>query len=169
MQDNLKALVDSKRETFESYKLDEGQSWTPIANRLDKDKKPKGLIIYWKYAVAACLILATGLVAFNFGQHQNEYYASAEFAEVEGYYQQEIQAKLVLVKTKMNDPQLIADLASIDQSFADLKSDLRDNVDNAEVVEAMMDNYRLKLRILERILEKIDEDENNEDESKIHL
>lgn len=170
MQDNLKKHIEERREEFESFDFDQAQSWSKISEKLTQESKPKGLIVYWKYAVAACLVLATGWVAFNFGQNQNNsYQASSEFSEVEVYYTQEIEAKLLLVNNKVNDPLLLADLASMDEAFSALKSDLKDNVDNAEVVAAMMENYRLKLKILERILEKINEDEEDKDESGIRL
>ena len=40
----------------------------------------------------------------------------------------------------------------LDQVFNELKSDLNDNAANEEVIEAMIQNYRIKLQILEEIL-----------------
>jgi hypothetical protein len=40
----------------------------------------------------------------------------------------------------------------LDKVFNELKSDLKDNAANEEVVEAMIQNYRIKLQILEEIL-----------------
>lgn len=167
MRDNLKEHIEKEREEFEVYEFSQEKSWSEISDRLSTDSKPKHVINYWKYAVAACLIVASGWFAYNLGQNEAGVYN--ELSEVESYYQNEIATKLTLVKTKMDDPLLIADLELMDEAFADLKKDLKDNVDNAEVVEAMMENYRLKLEILEKILEKINKDEKGKDEREIRL
>jgi hypothetical protein len=57
----------------------------------------------------------------------------------------------------------------LDQVFDELKADLRDDAANEEVVEAMIQNYRIKLEILEEILIQLksaDEKNHNDHESK---
>ena len=44
------------------------------------------------------------------------------------------------------------ELVDLDQVYNDLKEDLKDNAANEEVIEAMIQNYRLKLDILEEML-----------------
>lgn len=53
----------------------------------------------------------------------------------------------------------------LDEVFADLKADLNDDAANQEVVEAMIQNYRIKVQILEEILYQLKsaEEYNNED------
>ena len=43
----------------------------------------------------------------------------------------------------------------LDKIFNELKNDLRDDADNQEVIEAMIQNYRIKLQILEEILSQL--------------
>jgi hypothetical protein len=43
----------------------------------------------------------------------------------------------------------------MDKVFEELKEDLRDNAANEEVIEAMIQNYRLKLDILEEMLYRL--------------
>jgi len=65
---------------------------------------------------------------------------------------------------------LNTDMVELDQVFAELKNDLKDDSDNEEVIEAMIQNYRIKLEILDEILlqlkesRNIDNDNNNSDE-----
>ena len=44
------------------------------------------------------------------------------------------------------------DLVELEGVFEDLKKDLKDDSDNQEVIEAMIQNYRIKLEILEEML-----------------
>ena len=83
---------------------------------------------------------------------------SDELSEVENFYQNEINYKISLVRNQLEDPSILEDLQLMDQAFSELKADLKDNVDNEEVVAAMMENYQLKLRILEEILKELDQE-----------
>ena len=58
------------------------------------------------------------------------------------------------------------DLSELDSIYDELQNDLRDNIANDEVVEAMIQNYVLKIQILEDLLEYMEEtSKNNEDEN----
>lgn len=48
-----------------------------------------------------------------------------------------------------------AELVDLDEVYADLKRDLKDNAANEEVIEAMIQNYRIKLDILEDVLHQM--------------
>ena len=57
----------------------------------------------------------------------------------------------------------------LDRMFTELKADLKDNAANEEVIEAMIQNYRIKLHILEEILIQLknaDEQNIEDDEDK---
>lgn len=47
----------------------------------------------------------------------------------------------------------------MDEVLLQLKNDLNDDVANAEVLAAMIQNYRLKLEILEQTLQFIEQEE----------
>ena len=55
----------------------------------------------------------------------------------------------------------------MDRAFAELKQDLKDNADNAEVIAAMMNHYRLKLQILEKMLNEIQEENESEENNSV--
>ena len=61
------------------------------------------------------------------------------------------------------------DLSELDAIFLELKKDLNDNANNQEVIEAMIQNYMMKLEILEDMLEQIKPTKNtNNDYEKIY-
>jgi hypothetical protein len=47
------------------------------------------------------------------------------------------------------------ELVELDSVYADLKRDLKDNAANEEIIEAMIQNYRIKLEILEDVLQQM--------------
>ena len=157
MQDNLKTHIESHIEDFESYPFDVDKGWEEVAQRLEPTEKKKS---EWFFGIAAALaiILLTTLLVLsttNIG-------IPNEIAEIEGYYEEEINQKISLVKNQIEDDRILQDLEAMDQVFLELKGDLKDNVDNEEVIMAMMENYRLKLQILEEIIEQLEKEEREE-------
>jgi len=55
--------------------------------------------------------------------------------------------------------ELNADLSHLDSICTDIKKDLKDNISNQDVVEALIQNYRIKIRILEDMLTVLKENE----------
>ena len=59
---------------------------------------------------------------------------------------------------------LRVDMEELDQAYEELKEDLKDNVANPAVIEAMILNYSVKLEILEDLLHQLKEKEEQDDE-----
>jgi len=99
-----------------------------------------------------------------------------ELLEADLYYTAQIRyKKQELFNLAGDSPGLHLDvnneLADLDTILKELKEDLNDDADNQEVVEAMMQNYILKLEILEDMLLqlKTKNEKNNEDERGISI
>ena len=94
-----------------------------------------------------------------------------ELEEAEIYYTGLLNEKISQVKPLLEQypelgTSLDRDLSELDSIYDELQKDLRDNIANDEVVEAMIQNYRLKIQILEDLLDYMDESsKNNEDET----
>ena len=58
------------------------------------------------------------------------------------------------------------ELSVLDSVYNGLRSDLADNIANDEVVEAMIQNYRLKLKILEDLQRYFRETSKTEEDGK---
>jgi septal ring factor EnvC (AmiA/AmiB activator) len=93
-----------------------------------------------------------------------------DLIEAEVYYTSMIESKKEEIFTLAASQPLLRDeinneLVELDEDFRNLKEDLNDNADNEEVIAAMIQNYRLKLRILEETLEHLQQS-NNEKSTK---
>lgn len=140
MLDSLKEHIDNTREDFEIYPFESEQSWEQISKKVVPEKKWP----LWKLtSVAACFLLVLSGVIYQLVPQNPQ----GELADLESYYQGEISQKVNLIKSHLTDPSVLEDLDLMDQAFAELKNDLKDDVDNEEVVLAMMENYQLKLKI----------------------
>ena len=108
-----------------------------------------------------------GVVSFT--QQEPAY---QEMEEAESYYTSQIKHKKnELFSLTEDSPELQKDinrdLSDLDTILSELKADLKDNAANQEVIEAMMQNYMLKLEILEDMLDQIKPKNNqqNKDEN----
>ena len=63
---------------------------------------------------------------------------------------------------KLED-ELKIDLSELDSIYSNLKEDLKDNIANQDVLEAMIDNYRLRISILEELVMYLDEETSDND------
>ena len=95
---------------------------------------------------------------------QNIFSENSELAEASEYYTSEINYRLAAARELVDDQSVFEDLDELDRAFAELKNDLKDNADNEEVVIAMMENYQLKLKILDRILKELRKDQKGEEQ-----
>ena len=159
MRDNLKQILENKRDDFEVYDLDKDRSWEAIREGLQRKEK-SGKWIWMKVAASVVLVLGLGVTFFAFQGGGSV--ISSEFQETQFYYQQIIDSQMTLVRDQVEDPSVLEDLDALDKAFNELSQDLKDDVHNEEVISAMVDNYRLKLRILEKILEELEDKEEDE-------
>ena len=94
-----------------------------------------------------------------------------QLKETEIYYNNLVnslykEATPLLTKNPEIKKELNTDLSQLDSICSDIKKDLKDNVSNQDVVEALIQNYRIKIRLLEDMLTILKENENNPEKKK---
>ncbi|MEL6562007.1 MAG: hypothetical protein AAFQ94_27720 [Bacteroidota bacterium] len=171
MEDKLKQWVSSQREEFEIHDFDLDAGWDKISEgingkAIEKNTRKRR----WLSIAAAVLVLIVAggiLVPSMIGGNdsdQNIFSENSELAEASEYYTSEINYRLAAARELVDDQSVFEDLDELDRAFAELKNDLKDNADNEEVVIAMMENYQLKLKILDRILKELRKDQKGEEQ-----
>lgn len=80
-----------------------------------------------------------------------------ELIEAEGYYSAQIDEKKNTLSILASDnPAMVSDIdaeiSQLDSIYVQLKRDLRDNAQNEAVIEAMIQNYRIRIEILDDVL-----------------
>ncbi len=166
---DLEQFIDEQRTEFDdaypSLKL-----WSNIEKELGSEKNNTQLktVRPWYQIAATVLILVTlgGIGGMYLGrQYQQPTIESIlakvapEFSETAQYYNQKIDQEYAKFASHIEDPDLDADLAQIDAAMADLREELLHAPEGREeqIVQDLIDNYRLKLQILERVLKHIEQ------------
>ena len=166
--DKLEKFISNHREEFDVYEPST-DVWEKINPEGSVSKRSYSWI--WKAAIILVVIGASYLVDKQIRNNGNLAGAKQEsvipeLAEAEKYY-------TGLITTKMNEVQpylssypeikkdLRMELAELDKIYKGLKNDLKDNVSNEEVIKAMIQNFRLKLQLLEEIQRQLQSQKSN--------
>ncbi len=176
---DLESFIKQNRESFDS-EMPQGQAWENISKSLPK---PKAINVHigWQRSImriaAAMALLVVGIGAGIWYERQDGAASgmamsdvSGEYKELEQYYQRDISVKREkLASFTGNQPKEVGeDLKQLDEIMAQLRQELADVPpgNREQVVRAMINNYRAKTAILQRVLERLEESNNGGDNSK---
>jgi hypothetical protein len=173
--DKLEKYILDERDRFDDLEPDPAV-WDRIGTRPAKVVRINWRGIAWKAAAVVAIFTASyyfhDYVDYRRAAEQDFLAGSIEdeggsplvkeLVEAEAYYTAQIDLRkeeVLRLTTGLPDVQKEIDLeiVELDKVFEELKEDLKDNADNEEVIEAMIQNYRLKLDILEEMLYRLKE------------
>lgn len=172
MSDRLEDFVRQHREEFDLREPDPSV-WlkiNPESVPIVKRTRP----MQWLRVAAVIAVIFAGSAAGIFyltgGNSDADLYSDElymELQETEAFYTRMVSERYqelrpYLASNPVADEMLTADLEELDQVYLELKNDLKDNIANTEVIEAMVLNYSIKLEILEDLLNQLKEKENQD-------
>lgn len=167
MKDRFEKYIEENRDLFDFREPDPA-----IWEKLEKDIRIKRRF-NWKLILSRAAIVtvifaasyAVNEVVHQLGADNKALKSSKEnsipgLSEAEAYYTHLVNQKMdelkpVIAHCPSLEEELNYDLSELDRVYAELKGDLNDNMANQEVIEAIVENYRLKITILEDILKEI--------------
>ncbi|UII81176.1 hypothetical protein [Flagellimonas sp. CMM7] len=174
--DNFEKHIKENREAFNVHKVDKNKLWEGIASQLEEDDKIK-VIPLWKsrkLRVAASIILLMGLSLTTFLMVSNPVsqmdggYANEELLDIDMYYKNLVFQQVQLVK---NHPTLAAEdkeeflsfMDELDDEYEQLRLEMQNNLDNELVLEAIVNNYKKRIELIENLLKQINASKNETD------
>jgi hypothetical protein len=171
MEDQLKKYVQDHRENFDSFEP-RPNLWQDICQKLDEKKPPRIIPFYqrslWRYAASVILLMGIGYGLVQYGKSMRTTGPVAtevplksvapEMAEVETYYLSVIQEKqkerrAYDLKKLGVDQDFSGELSRLDSSYVQLKKELATNPNKQPVIDAMVQNLQIRIRILNQQLE----------------
>ena len=167
-RNRLESFVEENRHEFDHLEPSD-KVWEAINLKFEQpEQKPKSKFLMLKIAAILVLVLTIPAVFYfqsgNSGQSAKSNATAdpevQELIEAEQYYAQEVSGKLAEIqKCYKVHPELKAqiesDLNELETMYMSLKSDLKDNVSNKEVIEAMIENNRNRMKLVDDVLEQI--------------
>ncbi|MBL7816854.1 MAG: hypothetical protein JNL70_17665 [Saprospiraceae bacterium] len=169
---DIEKFVAENRADFDT-EIPNLKIWAQIDKNINKGAEKRLILRGWFVRAAAAVALLVVGAASGILLNDSRKDAMAEkqveqvlpnFKATEKYYNQQVEAKLTkLASYNSNDPSVLADLQQIDEVQEELKAELESAPSSAreEIVRRMIDNYKIKIGILERVLEHIEENPSN--------
>jgi hypothetical protein len=165
---NVEAFIEDNRAEFDT-EIPNLKIWAHIDKTINKATERRFILRGWLLRAAAAVALlvvgaTVGIVLYEkrvdaVAEKQVEQIAP-DFQKTEKFYDQQVKAKLTKLASYDNtDPSVFSDLKQIDQIQEELKAEL-DNAPSStreEIVRRMIENYKIKIGILERVLEHIED------------
>ena len=162
MKDSMERFIKENRAAFDDLEPSE-KIWGQIEQALPAPRKAR-IFTLQRFAAAASILLLIGMVgffAFQQGKQQGVAMTlsdiSEELAEAETYYQSELKSKTAKLASLAPGHEVNIDLKEAESYMLELKKELKDvSLNEREIViQAMIENYRTRLEILERVLERL--------------
>jgi len=166
--DRLEKFVNENRNEFDRLEPSD-QIWEAISGQLNEAPKyKKGKFAWMKIAAVLVLALAIPTIVYQVKFSEQKQSAKAvqvdpevqELIEAEAFYAQEVSGKLAQIQKYYKvHPELKieieGDLNELESMYISLKSDLKENISNKEVIEAMIENNRNRMKLVDDVLEQI--------------
>lgn len=171
--DKLKSFIKEHREEFDVLTPTD-KLWEKIDADLPESRRmvPIRQLYYACAGVAAAVVLLAAAF-WNINQSNSDQVAdvsvsnqseiellslsdvSSELAEVESYYVAEVNLKMDELKELDNSGEYLAEVEMLREEFDELRKEMGRGADQEKIVQAMIQNYRLRLEILEEMLDEL--------------
>ncbi len=172
MGDNLEKFIIENRDSF-----DDATPSEKVWNQIDQDLGKKHSFWPKMWKVAAVIFMASTIflvIDRNFNSMNEGPVLSEEFIQAEDYYISLIAQKRQAIKEQLTPEQheqFLVEIDQLDSMYVELKKTYQTNASNNRVTDAMINNLQLRLDILNRqldILQNI-KNQNNEKDTSIEI
>ncbi|WP_136466969.1 hypothetical protein [Flagellimonas onchidii] len=174
--DNFEKYIKENKQAFDVHKMDKDKLWGNISAQLDEEEKGKVIPLWksYKLRVAASIVLLIGLSViglFLAGEPTSqgiEGYANEELFEIDLHYKNLVFQQVQLVQ---NHPKLSTEdkeeflsfMDELDEEYEQLKLEMQNNLDNELILEAIVNNYKKRIELIENLLKQINASKNEMD------
>ncbi len=176
---DLDKIIQENKLDFDSFEPNEGH-FDRFEQKLivyNNKKKSFSFTYILKAAVIAVLVTLSGLWTYdNFDTRTNKGISlseiSPEYSEVEMYYTHLVDQKYGEINQsesfdRTQKIMLVEELNEMDSIYENLKKDLTTNPTDKRVINAMIQHYQLKVKVMNQILDQLHQAQNiNKQKSK---
>ncbi len=184
-KDKFEQYIINNKHAFDTLEPS-ANLWEGISKRQPKTNRLIKPTFTWAARIAAAIIIFIGSYYFHDYNSKKQAVSIAtpshnntklynRLIEAEYYYTNQIDAETekfyrVAGGNTLLREEMQTEFKELETEFNSLKNDLKDNADNEEIINAMILNYRLKLRILQDMMNQLQQNKkvkNNKDESNL--
>jgi len=166
--DNFEKHIRASKASFDDQKADRAKLWANIEAQLEPSE-PK-VIPLWKspmLRIAATVLVILGIsgligISFLNGSTNENNFVSKELQDIDMHYKGLVSYQVQLVKNndKLSDAdkeEFLSFMDELDTEYEQLKLEMKNNLDNELVLEAIVSNYRKRIELIENLLRQLNE------------
>ncbi|TXE12973.1 hypothetical protein FUA26_04045 [Seonamhaeicola algicola] len=166
MSNKFEKYVEKHKLEFDVHTIDEASKlrlWGQIAPQLTKPT-PKVIPLWQKpvFKVAATIVLLMGCTLFftlytsNINQNT---IVNNELYDIDNHYKVLVNNQITLIKhnthlTEEDRTEFLTLIDDLDQEYNKLKKELTLGINNQKIIEAIISNYRKKIKLMEDLLNR---------------
>lgn len=177
--DDFEKHITENRHLFDEYKADKSKMWQNIESGLETPKTIRLWTSPLLKVAASIMILIGAYTTINlfitsaFNHNADNNIVHQELRDIDTYYKDLVSFQIQLVK---NNPKLQADdkekflsfMDELDEEYNTLKLEMAKNLNNEYILEAIVNNYKKRIELIENLLKQInDSKKSNDNESYI--
>jgi len=169
--DNFEKHIRDNANQFNDHKADRDKLWAHISAELEQ--KETKVIPIWVLPMArvACFaLLFLGIGAFvGFSMYKNnpskEEFVSKELQEINMHYKDLLAYQVEQVQKNPNlsegdKTEFLSFMDELDAEYEILRLEMHNNLDNEQILEAIIANYQKRIKLINSLLKKINYSKN---------
>ncbi|MHA7059010.1 hypothetical protein ACWGOQ_0017425 [Aquimarina sp. M1] len=179
MSDFEKYIKENKL-LFDEHKADKTKLWERIASELDATSEIKKVktIRLWKspfVKIAASFLILLGVfsitklhIGSENGMTSQHIEVNQELQDIDNYYKNLVSFQVELVKnnSKLSEEhkeEFLSFIDDLDKEYILLKTEMATNLNNEYILEAIVQNYKKRIELIENLLEQIKDSKKSND------
>lgn len=163
--DPLEQFIRENKDELQHRLGDREALWDKINMEIEPRKKTIVKKLNWqRWAAAASIIMAIGVGLFwiqggNIEEGSIASQKPLEILEIDAHYQKLINARVRQVKnstslSETEKSEIISYLEKLEIESRELEKELQSNINNVQIIQAIINNYRERLEIMEKLLDR---------------
>jgi len=161
--DNFEKQIRNNKQLFDEHTPNTSKIWAAISQELSEEKSK--VIPLWKtskFKVAASIVLMLGIfsiIGLGFRNTEN-IVVNQELHDIDMHYQGLVSYQVQLIKNNTHlssaeKDEFLSFITELDEEYELLKLELGENLDNQRVLEAIINNYKKRIELIENLLIQI--------------
>ncbi|MFC5044629.1 hypothetical protein ACFSTE_22750 [Aquimarina hainanensis] len=167
MMDDFEKYISQNRDKFDTYHTNHDTMWNAISSELDASaSKKRSWYQYPVLKIAASIIIIAGVFSIislminNPTGTSDQSMANQELLDIDQYYQRLVSNQVARIQ---NNPKLLPSdkeeflifMDELDKEYDLLKIEMRKNLNNERILEAIVKNYKKRIELIENLLNQI--------------
>lgn len=171
--DDFEKYIKENKLLFDDHKPDRAKLWRHIDAELNVTSKEKTAKLWLSpfIKVAATIIILIGVFSlttiFTASNESNDF-ANQELNDIDTYYKGLVSFQVELVKNNAklsleDKEEFLSFMDELDKEYLLLKEEMVANLNNEYILEAIVQNYKKRIELIENLLEQIKDSKKSDD------